>query len=45
MALHIGLLLLQELTQLDLTGPYGEFDRLPGEKINLVCKAHSPVRV
>ncbi len=44
MALHIGLLLFPELTQLDLTGPYEVFHRLPGAKVHLVWKDLAPVR-
>ncbi|MFN0249586.1 MAG: DJ-1/PfpI family protein [Kofleriaceae bacterium] len=44
MALHIGLLLFPDLTQLDLTGPYEVFHRLPDAKVHLVWKDTTPVR-
>ncbi len=44
MALHIGLLLFPDLTQLDLTGPYEVFHRLPDAKVHLVWKDLAPVR-
>ncbi|GAA0595622.1 DJ-1/PfpI family protein [Craurococcus roseus] len=42
--LNIGFLLFPRLTQLDLTGPYEVFSRLPGAKVRLVWKALEPVR-
>jgi cyclohexyl-isocyanide hydratase len=44
MALQIGLLLFPDLTQLDLTGPYEVFHRLPDTKVHLVWKDTAPVR-
>ncbi len=44
MALHIGLLLFPDLTQLDLTGPYEVFHRLPDAKVHLVWKDLAPIR-
>lgn len=44
MALHIGLLLFPDLTQLDLTGPYEVFHRLPDATVHLVWKDTAPVR-
>jgi len=44
MPLNIGLLLFPDLTQLDLTGPYEVFHRLPDAKVHLVWKDLSPVR-
>jgi cyclohexyl-isocyanide hydratase len=44
MALHIGLLLFPDLTQLDLTGPYEVFHRLPDAKVHLVWKDTAPIR-
>src|SRR5690349_16499163 len=42
--MNIGLLLYPELTQLDLTGPYEVFHRLPGATVHLVWKDLAPVR-
>jgi cyclohexyl-isocyanide hydratase len=42
--LDIGFLLFPRLTQLDLTGPYEVFSRLPGARVRLVWKALEPVR-
>lgn len=42
--MQIGLLLFPELTQLDLTGPYEVFHRLPGAAVHLVWKDLAPVR-
>lgn len=42
--MHIGLLLFPDLTQLDLTGPYEVFHRLPDAKVHLVWKDTAPVR-
>jgi cyclohexyl-isocyanide hydratase len=44
MALHIGLLLFPDLTQLDLTGPYEVFHRLPDAKVHLVWKDLAPIK-
>jgi cyclohexyl-isocyanide hydratase len=44
MTLHIGLLLFPGLTQLDLTGPYEVFHRIPGAQVHLVWKDLEPVR-
>lgn len=41
--LQIGLLLFPRLTQLDLTGPYEVFGRLPDAKVHLVWKDLNPV--
>lgn len=41
--LQIGLLLFPRLTQLDLTGPYEVFARLPDAKVHLVWKDFDPV--
>jgi cyclohexyl-isocyanide hydratase len=40
----IGLLLFPDLTQLDLTGPFEVFARMPGATINLLWKTLEPVR-
>ncbi len=42
--MNIGLLLFPDLTQLDLTGPYEVFHRLPGATVHLVWKDTAPVR-
>jgi len=42
--LNIGFLLFPRLTQLDLTGPYEVFSRLPGARVRLVWKTLEPVR-
>lgn len=42
--LTIGFLLFPRLTQLDLTGPYEVFSRLPGATVRLLWKALEPVR-
>jgi cyclohexyl-isocyanide hydratase len=44
MTLHIGMLLFPHLTQLDLTGPYELFHRIPGASVHLVWKDTAPVR-
>lgn len=44
MTLRIGLLLFPGLTQLDLTGPYEVFHRIPGAEVHLVWKDLEPVR-
>ena len=41
--IHIGLLLFPNLTQLDATGPYEVFARIPGARIHLAAKAATPV--
>jgi cyclohexyl-isocyanide hydratase len=42
--LSIGLLLFPNLTQLDLTGPYEVFSRLPDTKVFLIAETVAPVR-
>jgi cyclohexyl-isocyanide hydratase len=42
--LNFGLLLFPRLTQLDLTGPYEVFSRLPGARVRLLWKTLEPVR-
>jgi cyclohexyl-isocyanide hydratase len=44
MVIEIGLLLFPRLTQLDLTGPFEAFARVPGAKVHLVWKAIEPVK-
>lgn len=44
MTLHIGLLLYPGLTQLDLTGPFEVFHRIPDAQVHLVWKDLAPVR-
>ena len=41
--LTIGLLLFPRLTQLDMTGPFEVFKRLPGAQVHLVWKTLEPV--
>lgn len=41
---RIGLLLFPEITQLDMTGPYEVFTKLPGAQVHLVWKSLAPVR-
>jgi cyclohexyl-isocyanide hydratase len=41
---RIGLLLFPDITQLDLTGPYEVFTKLPGAEVRLVWKTLDPVR-
>lgn len=41
---RIGLLLFPGLTQLDLTGPYEVFARMPGAQVSLLWKTLEPVR-
>ena len=43
MALQIGMLLFPQLTQLDFTGPYEVFWRLPDVQVHLVAKTLDPV--
>jgi cyclohexyl-isocyanide hydratase len=42
--MNIGLLLYPGLTQLDLTGPFEVFHRIPGATVHLVWKDTQPVR-
>jgi cyclohexyl-isocyanide hydratase len=44
MTLHIGMLLYPGLTQLDLTGPFEVFHRLPDTQVHLVWKDTAPIR-
>jgi cyclohexyl-isocyanide hydratase len=44
MTIEIGLLLFPRLTQLDLTGPFEVFSRLPGARVRLVWKEAGPVQ-
>lgn len=41
--MDIGLLLFPKLTQLDLTGPFEVFHRIPGARVHLVWKDLAPV--
>lgn len=41
--LRFGLLLFPRLTQLDMTGPFEVFSRVPGGKVHLVWKTREPV--
>ena len=40
---RIGLLLFPDITQLDMTGPYEVFTKLPGAEVHLVAKTMAPV--
>jgi cyclohexyl-isocyanide hydratase len=42
--LNVGLILFSNLTQLDLTGPYEVFSRLPGTHVWLIAQTMTPVR-
>jgi cyclohexyl-isocyanide hydratase len=42
--LNVGLVLFPDLTQLDLTGPYEVFVRMPTTKVHLVAASREPVR-
>ena len=42
--LRFGLLLFPRLTQLDMTGPFEVFSRIPGGQVHLVWKTREPVR-
>jgi cyclohexyl-isocyanide hydratase len=44
MTIDIGLLLFPRLTQLDMTGPFEVFTRLPGARVRLVWKQAGPVQ-
>lgn len=43
MSFQIGLLLFPDITQLDMTGPYEVFTKLPGAEVHLVWKTLDPV--
>ncbi len=43
-ALRFGLLLFPRLTQLDLTGPFEVFSRVPGGRVHLIWKTTEPIR-
>lgn len=43
-ALSIGMVLYPNMTQLDLTGPYEVFARLPGARVYLIAASLEPVR-
>jgi cyclohexyl-isocyanide hydratase len=43
MSFRIGLLLFPDITQLDMTGPYEVFTKLPGAEVHLVWKTLDPV--
>src|SRR5215468_5736336 len=42
--LTIGMVIFQNLTQLDLTGPYEVFGRLPDTKVLLIAESLQPVK-
>jgi cyclohexyl-isocyanide hydratase len=41
--IHVGLLLFPRLTQLDLTGPFEVFSKMPGAAVHLLWKTLEPV--
>ena len=41
---HIGLLIFPDMTQLDFTGPYEVFARLPDTLVHVVAKTSGPIR-
>lgn len=43
-SMHIAMLVFPDMTQLDLTGPYEVFARMPDTEIDLVWKSCDPVR-
>jgi cyclohexyl-isocyanide hydratase len=43
--MHIGMVLFPRLTQLDFTGPYEVFARIPGATVDVVAKRREPVPV
>lgn len=44
MTLQIGLILYPELTQLDLTGPFEVFSRMPDAEVHLIWKTLEPIQ-
>ena len=43
MPFHIGLLLFPDITQLDMTGPYEVFTKIPGAEVHLIWKSREAV--
>ena len=43
-SLSVGLILFEGVTQLDFTGPYEVFSRMPGTKVHLVAESTAPLR-
>ena len=43
MPFHIGFLLFPDITQLDMTGPYEVFTKIPGAQVHLIWKNREPV--
>ena len=43
-SLSVGLILFEGVTQLDFTGPYEVFSRMPGAKVHLVAESMAPIR-
>jgi cyclohexyl-isocyanide hydratase len=43
-SLSVALVLFEGVTQLDFTGPYEVFSRMPGAKIHLVAESLAPIR-
>ena len=42
--IRVGMVLFPDLTQLDLTGPYEVFARIPGAEVHLLARTLDPVR-
>jgi len=42
--IRVGMVLFPDLTQLDLTGPYEVFARIPGAEVHLLAHTQEPVR-
>lgn len=43
-ALSVGLVLFEGVTQLDFTGPYEVFSRMPGARVHLIAESTMPLR-
>jgi cyclohexyl-isocyanide hydratase len=41
--MHIGILVFPRLTQLDASGPYEVFSRMPGAEVHLIAKKNEPI--
>jgi len=41
---HVGLMLFPNITQLDMTGPFEVFSRMPGAKVDVIWKRHENVK-
>jgi cyclohexyl-isocyanide hydratase len=42
--LNIGVLIFAGMDQIDFTGPFEVFSRIPGAKIHVIAKARTPIR-